>query len=198
MRKRIDSFVINREDRPERKEHAINTLLFQGFEPEIFNAIITQPGWKGCRDSHLEILEKNKHRAGVFIFEDDIEFSIYYDNQCFYDMCQELPLDFDCLSLGLSPQEPFERYSEHLFKIGKAWCLHATMWNNREGGAVEYILTHKEEIGKIDVFLSEKVYPNFNCFVGYPILCTQKQFPSDTCGKSDVSTIVKNYNKYCK
>lgn len=187
-------YVINREDRPER-------LGYIGWpDANIFNAIITKPGWKGCRDSHLAIMNKCKNENEFFIFEDDVDFLWNSPNFCnyFWNMISELPEDWDCLSLGLSPQEPFERYSEHLFKIGKAWCLHATMWNNREGGAVEYILTHKEEIGKIDVFLSEKVYPNFNCFVGYPILCTQKQFPSDTCGKSDVSTIVKNYNKYCK
>jgi GR25 family glycosyltransferase involved in LPS biosynthesis len=165
--------------------------------PIRFSAIETRLGWQGCRNSHLAILELCGCESSFLILEDDVMFlSDYYSN--YLNAISELPFDWDMLSLGASPQESFERYSDHLFKMGKALCAHAILWHNRNGGAVEYILSHKNDIKKIDVFFAEQIYKNFNCYLIYPLLCTQKQFPSDTCIKSDVSIIQKNYLKFVK
>lgn len=110
----------------------------------------------------------------------------------------QLPLDWDCLYLGASPQEPQERYSENLFRIKNSWCMHAILWHNREGGAIEYLLANKDRINKIDVFMAQEVMPKFNCFLIAPMVATQRETgTSDTCAKSDVSTIKTNYDKYC-
>jgi hypothetical protein len=131
------------------------------------------------------------------VLEDDVLFLGDYHTAVEQAM-SELPSNWDMLLLGASPQEPFQKYSEHLFKMGKAWCLHAVIYHTRYNGAVEYILSNKNQIKKIDVFYSDFVYPNFNCFTITPMLCTQSdKFNSDNCKRSDVSTLLTNFNKYC-
>jgi len=157
-----------------------------------FTAIDTKPGWIGCRESHLRLLEMNRNEDTFAIYEDDVKF--LNDKWDFYD---ELPEDWDCLYLGASPKESQERYSEHLFRLKNAHVTHAIIWHNRPGGAIEYILSHKADIRKWDDYLATVIQPMFNCFVTFPMVATQIQFQSDTCGRSDVSTILTNYNKHC-
>jgi GR25 family glycosyltransferase involved in LPS biosynthesis len=197
LRIKMNCHVINLDRRPERWIMVRDTLYDLGFKVTRFSAIDKKPGWCGCRDSHLALLESNRIEKYVLIFEDDIEFLVPKPISSIYKCLDELPVDWDALFLGASPQEPFERYSERLFKMGKAFCTHAIIWHNRKGGAVEYILDHKDEIGKIDVFFSEHIYSNYNCFLIAPLLITQYQSRSDCCKRSDLSTIVKNYEKFC-
>jgi hypothetical protein len=111
---------------------------------------------------------------------------------------KDLPSNWDMLYLGISPTQKCERFSPHLFKVRGGYTTHAIIWNNRHGGAVEYMLKHRKEIMKIDVFISSIIHKIFKCFVIFPILCTQNaNFHSDTCRRSDISTIIKNYNKNC-
>ena len=154
-----------------------------------------KPGWVGCKKSHLYILRESSERIFA-VYEDDVQFLL--GEKDIRIAMDELPEDWDMLYLGASPQEPFYRYSPHLFKMGMSWTTHAIIWNRRQGGAIEYILQHEDEIGKIDVFLSEQVHPKFNCFLVSPLICTQKQTQSDCCKRSDLSSIVRNYNRYCK
>jgi hypothetical protein len=189
------AYVINLDRRADKWAYMRTELERMNIRVTRFPAINTKPGWKGCRDSHLAVMELCKDENMFTVYEDDVTF--LGGMQAIRDSFNELPYDWDMLSLGCSPQEPFERYSPHLFKMGRAWTLHAVIWRNREGGAVEHILANKDRIGKIDVFFSEEVYPKFNCFVTYPLVCTQVQFSSDTCTRSDASTIMTNYNNFC-
>ncbi len=189
-------YCINLERRTDKLEYVKGEFARMGIKGvEYFKAFDTKPGWRGCRDSHLAIMELCKEGEMFCVFEDDVKFLTSNELPNFFE---ELPLDWDCLFLGASPQEPFEQYSENLYKMGKAWTTHAIIWHNREGGAVEYILANKDRISKIDVFFVKEIYPKFNCFLTRPLVATQVQFQSDTCKRSDVSTIVTNYNKYCK
>ena len=62
---------------------------------------------------------------------------------------------------------------------------------------MEYMLNHRGDINKIDVYLSEVIHPIFNCFTIYPLMATQRVTnQSDTCKRSDVLTITNNYQKY--
>jgi hypothetical protein len=170
----------------------------QNLNAYLYPAKINKIGWMGCRDSHLSCLVKIFANQEVSaIFEDDIKFLT--DISVATEAMTELPSDWDILYLGCSPQAPQEQYSPHLFKITKALTTHAMIWNVRENGALEYCLTADDEyrIGKWDVFLMNEVQPKFNCFCTYPMVCTQADFQSDTCRRSDVSTIVTNYNRFC-
>ncbi len=162
----------------------------------MFPAITEPGGWKGCRDSHLAVLEKYKLERFIIILEDDV---VFLEDPMFpiAEVIKELPSSWDMLYLGISPQEKYERYSPHLFKVGDGYTTHAIMWHNKKNGVVDYIMSHKQEILKWDVYLNV-VHKIFNCFVIYPLLCTQRQEKSDTCQRSDASSIIRNYNKYCR
>ena len=190
----ITSFVINLDRRPDRWIAVKEELENNGFSPYRVSAIDNK--WKGCRDSHLYVLESAFDLNSFFVFEDDVEFIGHVG--AIRNAINQLPKDWDCLYLGASPQSSQERVSQNLFRISNSWCMHAIFWHNRIGGAIEYILKNRDKIGKIDVFMSTEIMPKFNCFLVYPIVCTQRETnTSDTCTKSDVSTIKRNYDKHC-
>jgi hypothetical protein len=191
-------YLINRTDRPERRRHAMEQLEAQGQNAHLFPAIVSKIGWHGCRDSHLAcIVHAVADGEITTVLEDDVLF--LEDIQVAQICMMELPIDWDILYLGGSPQRPQERYSPRLYKANGVLCMHAIVYNPRKGGAVDYILEQddKHAIGKIDVFLMNEIQPVFNCFLTRPMIATQRQFQSDTCRRSDVSTIEKNYTKYC-
>lgn len=190
------TFVINREDRPERLQEAKRQFELYDMEVEVFPAIVKEKGWMGCRDSHIKILEMCSEEEQFAVYEDDF---LFLDNPIYAieNAMAELPKIWDMLYLGISPRVPFKRHSANLYKVGGGYTTHAIIWNNRKGGAKDYILNHKIEILKLDVFFNAVIHKMFNCFVIYPILCTQWDNKSNTCYNSGVETIVKNYNKFC-
>lgn len=192
-------YCINLDRRTDKYEYAKAEFDRVGLDVKFFSAYDKKPGWKGCRDSHLAVLEMCKNVDAFMVFEDDPKFLWGTDMITLASM--ELPHEeWDMLSLGCSPQEPLERYSEHLFRLNKtAWCLHAYIITNKNG-LIDFVLENRAQIGKIDKWFSENVYTNirFNCFVAYPLICTQVQFQSDTCKRSDVSTIEKQYAKFVR
>lgn len=193
------TYIINREDRQDRLHDIRIELENQQINAHLFPAVIDPIGWKGCRDSHIAILEKCKDKSLLTIYEDDVTF--LFDREAtiriLADAMEQLPKDFDCLYLGCSPQVPQERYSENLYRIRNAKCTHAILWHNRKGGAIEYILSHKEDVGKFDRYLYEIIQRRFLCFAVYPMLCSQRESKSNISKRTDVSSIERNFNKYC-
>jgi len=191
------NYCISLESREDRWKLARFEFNRQGLSVHKVSAIKANPGWVGCRDSHLNVLSFAKDNAGEMfcVFEDDVTFLDNFHNSLGKAMSQ-LPEHWDVLYLGSNLQSPVTRHSENLFKINEAWCAHAVIYNNREEGVVDYILQHRPEIRKFDVFLSKEVNNKFNCFVIYPMLCDQRVSPSDICELTDVSQIQKNYNKF--
>jgi GR25 family glycosyltransferase involved in LPS biosynthesis len=187
-------FVINLDRRPERwvviREHLadleISITRFTGIDN----------GWRGCRDSHIECIRQIwQSKEPGMVLEDDAEFIA--SKGFINDAMLQLPKDWDALFLGASPQEPQQRYSNNLFRLKNAWCMHAVIWNPRKNGAMAYILDHKEDIQKIDVFMAQEIMPRFNVFISYPMIVHQRVTDtSDTCKRSDVTTIDTNYQKY--
>jgi GR25 family glycosyltransferase involved in LPS biosynthesis len=190
------SYVISLDKRVERWYYVREHLHDMDIHPIRFAAIETKLGWQGCRDSHIAILSKMQEGDVYAIYEDDVMFLESWD--AVLRSISQLPVGWDCLYLGASPKEPQVRFSDNLFRLKNAHVTHAIVWNYRHYGAVEYIMTHISDIKKWDVYLAEVIQPKFNCFVTYPLVATQKQFKSDTCTRSDVSQIEKNYNFYCK
>jgi GR25 family glycosyltransferase involved in LPS biosynthesis len=193
----IPIYIINRADRPDRLTDIRQQLAFQELNGHRFEAI--EGGWRGCRDSHLALLEKCKKDVSFLILEDD---SLFVEdiNPYLQLALEQLPKNYDMLMLGGSPQQPQERYSDNLFKARNVKTTHSILWHTRFNGAVEWILSHKDFTtnAKWDDFLIEWIQSCFNCFMTYPLICTQRQTRSDIAKRSDVSTIVKNFNKYCK
>lgn len=194
-------YVINRDDRPDRLKLVREEFKEQEMNAHRFSAVIDRVGCRGCRDSHLTIMDKCKDEKMFAIFEDDAQFIFNKDltsafvAQSLKDLAEFK--NWDALFLGASPQEPQMRYSNTLYRLKNAKCTHAIIWNNRPNGAVEYILSHKEDIQKFDRYLYEVIMPEFNLFLMSPMLVTQRQSRSDIAKKSDCFSIIRNYNKYC-
>lgn len=193
----MKAVVINREDRPERLKETREQLDRFGIEFSVFPAITQPGGWRGCRLSHITVLEKYRNDDMIWIMEDDIHF-LSYPREALDRAMDELPMDFDILYLGISPLRKYERYSEHLFRVNGGHTTHCMIYNNRPGGVIDFILQHKDTVMKWDLFLSNVIHPIFKCYCTFPITCTQRQTKSDTCKRSDTSTIIRNYQKYCK
>jgi len=70
----IKSFVINLDLRVDRWYIVKEELRKQGIHAKRFSAIEGKPGWKGCRDSHLVVMELCKNEDCFLIFEDDVIF----------------------------------------------------------------------------------------------------------------------------
>jgi hypothetical protein len=187
------NYVINLDHRKDRWEDVIKELERVKIYATRFSGF--NNGWKGCRDSHIAILNKSQDEVAVTIFEDDVLF--IEDIEYVSEAILQLPKDWDCLYLGGSPQQPQERYSDNLFKANNVKVSHAILWHPRPDGAVDYILNHIWSIGKWDRYLAETIQPKFNCFMTFPMICSQRQSFSDTCRRSDASSILKNYQKYC-
>lgn len=197
----MESFCIHLEDRPDRKEWVENQFAKVGIlSNNFYSSNRTTPGWIGCRDAHLDLLWMTDDYDQTIIFEDDVEF--VHDKDIFRRhlnrMLAQLPDNWDALYLGASPQSVQERFSDNLFRAKDCLTTHAILWNCRPGGAVDYINNYDDKIEKIDVFFKDVIQAKFNCFLAYPMLCIQHEgLGTDTCKRSDVSTIVKNYKKYC-
>ena len=198
------NYCINRDDRPERWADVQKEFDRIGMPAKRVSAVISTPykrGWEGCRDSHIKtLIDIDMSGEMGLVFEDDVVFLCekedFWDN--FSKAVNELPHDWDALYLGASPQEPQERYSPHLYRLSRAWTTHAILWNHK-GLTINTIITdsNNHKIGKWDVYLSDVIMPGYNIFVTSPMLCTQRQYQSDTCTRSDVSTILKNYQRFC-
>jgi len=198
--KDIRSFCINLPDRPDKKAWSQSEFDKFGIKVEWYESVRTKPGKAGCRNAHVFLLSLAAWDfMPVAIYEDDCVFINDVDivEKCF----EQLPEDWDALYLGGSPQQPQQRYSENLFKIENTKVTHAIIWNPRKNGAVDFVLDNIDLIGDlaIDRFFAEVVQRKFNFFITYPMICTQKQsLGTDTCQRVDYSSILRNYNKYCK
>ena len=164
-----------------------------------FDAVIDKKGYVGCKLSHLAIIEKCRTDVAFMILEDDCVF-LNDMNPYVEEAIRQLDPQWDMLHLGASPHSPQERYSENLFRLRGAYTTHAIIYHPRENGAVDYILRHKGDIKKIDVYYAEYIQSLFNVFVVYPMILTQRDYngQSDTCSRCDTKTIEKNYNQYCR
>ncbi len=149
----------------------------------------------GCTESHLKLLSEIKDEV-FMICEDDIVLNERVDDWLTV-IFDQLPDNFDMLYLGATLNAPLRKYSANLYRLKNAWTTHAIIYNNYRVG--EYVLNHREEIRKIDVFFLEEIQEKFNCFITFPMLATQRPGHSDIINKfTDYAAIETNYKKYVK
>lgn len=197
----MKTFVINLAERTDRMAR-IKEQLNAAYEPyERFEAIRAKPGWVGCRDSHLAVLDKVKHMRWnddyhfILVLEDDVLFTPEWA-KTLLKVRMFTPIGWDMLYLGCSPQSPLKKWNDYLYVVKDSLTAHAILYNNRQRGVIDYILACRDDIKKIDVFYKDVIQEQFRCFVPTTLLATQWQSQSDTCKRSDVSTIQKNFEKY--
>ena len=193
----MDSICMSLKEREDKREAVVDEFEKLGVTPAWFIANKQKVGWQGCRDSHLRCMEIMRRCRTFMILEDDILCLTDNPKDDLYRIMLGLPMNWDALWLGSNLQKPLERYSDKLFKLAGGWTTHAIIWNNRRG-VIDYILEHRNEVNKIDVFFANVIQEKFNCFITYPMLITQRQYKSDVCKTTNAAKILENYNKFTK
>ena len=184
----MKAYVISLPDRSDRFEKTYPLLTDRGFEARRYVAHRLFPGWMGCTASHLGALA-SIGAAPFAIFEDDIEFIGEMDTV----QAAMHQVDFDMLFLGCDPQEKMTRASENALRVGRLHQTHAIIYGSDR--VVDFILSKRNEIRKIDIFLSEEVIPKFNCYATYPMICKQTDGYSDiTRREVDFKYVTEAFN----
>ena len=157
-----------------------------------FEAIFHTFGHDGCFQSHIELLKQVKHEGVFMIIEDDI--LVLEPLEVLEKAIEQLPADWDMLYLGALPSKKLERYSDNLFRLSGVLMTHAVIYNN-QNGIVDYIINNAR--GIIDVYLRDNVHDQFDCFITYPMVCSQADGYSDTIRWWKQSEdIEKGYKKF--
>jgi len=157
-----------------------------------FEAIFDTYGHGGCFKSHIELLKQAKHEGVFMIIEDDI--LVLEPIEVLEKAIEQLPSDWDMLYLGAQLSKRLERYSDNLLRLSGALMTHAVIYNNQNGIA-DYIIENAR--GIIDVYLRDNVHEQFDCFITYPMVCSQADGYSDTIRWWKQSEdIEKRYKKF--
>lgn len=174
----MKAFVINLDDRPDRLE------LFRKqsfpFPVERISGVEDSVAEDGCTAAHLSILEKQTEFPFI-VFEDDC--MLIEPWSVVEEAIKQLPENWDALWLGALVKQPLTKYSENLFKLTNAFALHAVIYNSKR--MVDYILEyHGTPSGtNLDYFYRHMVLKNFNCYITYPMVATQRSDVSNIGGK---------------
>lgn len=190
------TYCINLPDRKDRRQEVLPEFKKFGIDPIFFEAVRTLNGRDGCRMSHLKLFEYlvSLNNFPVMVCEDDVVFQ-NYPLQVLNSAFESLPWDWDALWLGATLTEHLSRYNDNLFRLRGGWTTHCIIYNNPN--VLKYVLSHAEQIYKIDVFMADYVQKYFNCFITYPMIATQRAGHSDIINKfTDYSIIQERYDKY--
>ena len=189
------AFIINLDSRPDRLESFLKQSF--PFEVERFPGVVAERGQDGCAASHLAVIGRQTDFPFV-VFEDDC--MLIRPWSIVEEAMSQLPADWDALWLGAMVKQRLKRYSCNLYRLKRAYSLHAVIYNTKR--MVDYIVTqHYRTNGEnLDVFYCHEVQARFNCFITYPIVATQRSDVSDIGGKftNNAEDIVTYYNTYVR
>jgi GR25 family glycosyltransferase involved in LPS biosynthesis len=191
------AYAMNLESRPDRMVDFQKNIF--PFEVKRFNAIKTDPGWKGCTESQLTILALQDEFPFI-IFEDDCV--LLQPWSIVEKAMEQLPENWDLLYLGATLMQPIEKFSENLFCLKKAYCAHAIIYNSKR--VVDYILNNhvrffqsSSERNTLDVFYFNEIQEKFNCYIVSPLIATQRPGFSDIENMNvDYTQIINHFNIY--
>jgi len=188
----MKGYYINLNKREDRKK----LFLQQGgvIEWERIAGIDTNPGWIGCRESHLKAL--NFVKDVTLIAEDDCLFMQPW--KLLGNALHQLPADWDVLYLGATLTKKLEQYSKNLYHLQGGYSNTAIIYRNDI--VPKYILEHRDEIIRYDKFMVSKVQPQFKCFIINPIFACQRPGYSDIMHKRFDNGLKqrKRFLKYAK
>ena len=168
------------------------------FEVEVFEALEgTTPAERDFVSglSHLSILA-NQTEFPVAVFEDDCV--LLEPWSVVEKAMSQLPDNWDALWLGATLQRPIKRYSENLYRLIGGHALHAVIYNSKR--MVDYMVSHynAHDFKVLDVLTAYHAQAEFNCYITYPIVATQRACMSDINGRylDNYNEIINHYNKF--
>ena len=143
-------------------------------------------GVLGCLLSHVKCLEMALERKqNIFIFEDDILFTLDNQTKSILDQCcEELnEIEWSMFYVAANILKPIYQKSDHLGKLTHA---QSTVGYGVNKNFVEKLLSYipRNKIIPIDLVYSNDVIPKHNCFISIPMLGVQRDSFSDIEGRS--------------
>lgn len=186
-------FCLNQESRPDRWSQAQEEFCRVGLtDVQRFLSIpADQPNQSFCLSQYamLKAFLATGAKTAI-LFEDDVVFG---NLDYLESAIGELPTDWrdswDILYLGANitdmvfgiKENPPTRYSEHLWRVERAWTSHAIAYDRKVAEyIVEYYPVHT--FNMYDNWLSEKVLQEFECFLVNPMVAFQRPGKSDLWG----------------
>jgi len=192
------AYCINLPERQQKWNNVYKEFLRLPFNVLKYNAHKTSPGWEGCRQSHLGVLEHaidNYKGEIIAVFEDDLQWNVSQPWHEIEKCMKDLPLDWDMLYLGATLTQDLIPYTRNLYRLKRAWTTHA-MIMNPQNGLFEFILENNGGGRKIDVFYADVVQEKFKCYISNPMIAIQRDGYSDILNKNvNNGMIIKDYFK---
>jgi glycosyl transferase family 25 len=177
-------YCLNLDRRTDRWEDAKKEFKSIGIleHVERFSAIEKNPGWEGCRDSHIAIIEDaklNKYK-NVLVLEDDVKF-INNVSKSLHKSIEELKkYKWYLFYLGatLPPKGVHPvKISDSLYQLGSALTTHAICYNSNVYDIFLDLVKDSMD-SPVDVFLN-KIISNHPSLICNPIVATQRESYSD-------------------
>jgi GR25 family glycosyltransferase involved in LPS biosynthesis len=138
-------------------------------------------GTIGCMVSHYHILQSALLLdQNVMIFEDDIKFLGLNTLEVLDMCCEDLDkMEWDMFYGGGNILKPFYKVSDRLAKLSH--CQSTVFYGVNKKFIPELLkyIDLKNIRVPIDVIYAERVIPNHNCFISYPMLGIQRDSYSD-------------------
>lgn len=191
----MKGIVINLDSRPDRLKSFREQPI--PFEVERFSAIDTERGQDGCAASHLAVISSQTEFPFV-VFEDDC--ILLHSWSKVERVMKQLPSNWDALWLGAMVKRRLHRFSRNLYKLKRAYSLHAVIYNSQR--MIDFVVNeHYRTNGEnLDVFYCHEVQSRFNCFITYPMIATQRSDVSDIGGKftNNQEAIGAYYKQYVR
>ncbi len=174
----MKAIVINLDSRPDRLKSFMEQPF--PFEVERFSGIVAERGQDGCAASHLAVISAQTEFPFI-VFEDDC--LLLRPWSLVEKAIRQLPDDCDALWLGAMVKKRLHRYSRNLYRLKRAYSLHAVIYNTKR--MVDFIVNnhYRTDGENLDVFYCHEVQARFNCFIVYPIVASQRSDVSDIGGK---------------
>jgi GR25 family glycosyltransferase involved in LPS biosynthesis len=181
-------YVLNLDKRPDRWANAQTQLEQAGITKAIrFPGIARNPGWAGCFESHLAILQRalDTNARNVLVLEDDA--TLYGDWPSIWQVGKgQIKSDWDMLYLGynLNPDAnlPPPFVGSHLLRLNDALTTHAYAVNGKYlNDLINYV---KSQVGQnlpIDIVYASQ-FSRIIAYGVYPMLFYQASGVSDILG----------------
>jgi glycosyl transferase family 25 len=171
-------YCINLDERPDRWEECILEFKKIGITNiERFSAIKHERGEIGCRESHIQIIEKCKKQnlKNVLIFEDDVLFLEENINYIEDTLNQLSEVDWDLFYLGATVDPNvsyFNKIKKNLVSTNFAYTTHAYAINST---VFDKILDEAPKYPIIDVFYCRNIVPLGRSLIMNPMVAIQKE-----------------------
>lgn len=172
-------YVVSLVDRTQRRELIKKELDDYDIPFTFFDAVKDDNGAKGLVITMQKLFKQvlDKGQNNVIVLEDDNRF-VLSPIPFLKQIIPQFPTSYHLMYFGLNLLTAPIKVSENILKIGMAYSTHAIIYN-RSAIELIYPLLNPETSVPYDFFLSQNIQSLGKSYCTYPMLSTQRDFPSD-------------------